>query len=209
MKTTLLVLAALLLPLGASAPAPDALMTDGLRERGLPPMDLSGARVQRLDLPAGSALQVAFAEGGPVLSAVPPGPAPMGHGQGGVADCVDDQAYLRVWVPVDPDFPKLNLASLGECQYDVHFRPVLLMAFASHGDGHGWADAYDYATGSYFYVQCSGGAVLGAGAPGPWSETPVGTCMSYARGLTPDRYTYWDSLVANEQSGVTSVEWHA
>ena len=206
MRTHAIALAALMLPLAAllttAAPAlPESATMPPARAAAIAALDPADAVRHEIALPPGHALKGATVDGALVLSAVPIGapvvdalmePMPLSHFSWEVADCANDVALSTYWVPWNPSYPTNNRASLGQCYYERHSVGIDFFVFSTLGSDYGWADAYDYASGSYLYIECR----------------TAGTCYVSQYGSAPASYADWDSLVGNPQVGTTTIEWH-
>lgn len=206
MRTRLIALVAIALPLASvlttAAPVlPESATMPAERAALIAALDPAAAVRQEIVLPPGHALKGATVDGALVLSAVPIGtPAveavgdalPKSHFDFEVADCANDVAFATFWVPWNPAYPTNNRASLGQCYYEIHFVDIDGFAVSTLGTDYGWADALDYPTSSYLYIECRTG----------------GACTVTQWGVALTGYTQWDSLVGNVQVGTTTIEWH-
>ena len=160
--------------------------------------DLSGAERHRVFVPAGHALQGTFTPEGVVLEPVPLRQQSLAE----TSDClIAADLANEYWVPRNPNYPRPNLASQGECYYQVQTDRIAAFTFLTTVAGY--ADAWNLNNGDYFYVYCETGLALG---------TPVTTqfeglyCETYQEGGSPFGYARWDSKVV-QAAGTTFIEW--
>ena len=173
-------------------------------------VDLSQATRSEIIVPAGSVLQGMDVDGEFVLSAVPSNPMAMAANvqhPGQTADCFND--VVNYWygtaypATLNPTWPiSSNFASLGLCGGSLQFGPLSLFTFSATTDYAGAADAYDYTSGSYFFVACyPTGSVTSVGVGPQWtslvSQGGNSYCYVYMVGLPPTQFTQFDGWVYN------------